>query len=73
MYTSFSYGLLKRKGARSADFLVYSALSYRFLKKKGARSAENFSDLKYVSQFFSRIATKVCVGKMQTPATEKFV
>ena len=63
-----------RERARAARFFsAYSALSYRFLKKKGARSAESFSDLKCVSQFFLRIAPKVCVSKMQTPATEKFV
>ena len=42
-YNSFSYGLLKKKGARSAEmFSMYTLFSYGLLKKKGARSLQLF-------------------------------
>ena len=42
IYTSFSYELLKEKGARSAENVsIHTSFSYELLKKKGARNAEN--------------------------------
>ena len=80
MYTSFSYGLLK-KGARAARkmFQYITHVSYGLLKRR-VRAARNiFQVLSQFSQSCSRYVTLssyqnpeiFCVAKIQTPAHPK--